>query len=244
MSEEQRVSASKLIPLYRMLQHKLAQKKGNATQESTVQLGSHLQEGLHSRCGGYETFRALALATLLDPRFKNVAFGNPAKALDAEKHITLECASLMRSNTTPEPQMSTSGPSSTPVETQDSLWEHFDNRIRETQMIHNPTADATVEVKKYLSDAGETHPVDPYRNSLRVMGSSMPLVGDHQAEDQQLIADMVNAKMNHVMTQNSKRPAVIQPRQNAAEKDALVDAKNGPPQKAPPQGCLQYISPG
>ncbi|XP_051953602.1 zinc finger BED domain-containing protein 4-like [Xyrauchen texanus] len=147
MSEEQRVSASKLIPLYRMLQHKLAQKKGNATQESTVQLGSHLQEGLHSRCGGYETFRALALATLLDPRFKNVAFGNPAKALDAEKHITLECASLMRSNTTPEPQMSTSGPSSTPVETQDSLWEHFDNRIRETQMIHNPTADATVEVK-------------------------------------------------------------------------------------------------
>ena len=54
--------------------------------------------------------------------------------------------------------MSTSGSSSssltsTPVETQDSLWEHFDNRIRETQMIHNATADATVEVKKYLNDA-------------------------------------------------------------------------------------------
>ncbi|XP_051996000.1 zinc finger BED domain-containing protein 4-like [Xyrauchen texanus] len=101
------------------------------------------------------------LLTLLDPRFKNVAFGNPAKALDAEKHITLECASLMRSNTTPEPQMSTSGPSSTPVETQDSLWEHFDNRIRETQMIHNPTADATVEVKKYLSDAFLPRTHDP-----------------------------------------------------------------------------------
>lgn len=24
-------------------------------------------------------------------------------------------------------------------------------------------------------------------------------------------------------------------------KDALVEVKNGPPQKAPPQGCLQYI---
>lgn len=58
-----------------------------------------MQEGLHSRCGGYESFRALAVATLLDPRFKNVAFGNPAKAQEAEKHITLECASLMRSNT-------------------------------------------------------------------------------------------------------------------------------------------------
>jgi len=42
MSEEQRVSASKLIPLYRMLQHKLAQKKEYAMQESTVQLGRTL----------------------------------------------------------------------------------------------------------------------------------------------------------------------------------------------------------
>uniref|UniRef100_A0A8C1YWG7 Synapsin-2 n=1 Tax=Cyprinus carpio TaxID=7962 RepID=A0A8C1YWG7_CYPCA len=45
-----------------------------------------------------------------------------------------------------------------------------------------------------------------------VMGSSMPLVGGHQAEDQQLIADMVIAKMNHVMAQNPKRPTAIQPR--------------------------------
>ncbi|XP_048063965.1 zinc finger BED domain-containing protein 4-like [Megalobrama amblycephala] len=176
MSEEQRVSASKLIPLYRMLQHKLAQKKGHAAQESTVQLGTHLQEGLHSRCGGYESFRSLAVATLLDPRFKNVAFGNPAKAQEAEKHITLECASLMRSNTaTPEPQstsgpssstQSTSGPSSsssssTPAETQDSLWELFDNRIRETQAIHSATADATVEVKKYLKDVFLPRTHDP-----------------------------------------------------------------------------------
>lgn len=74
-----------------------------------------------------------------------------------------------------------------------------------------------------------------------VMGSSMLLVGDHQAEDQQLIADLVLAKMNHVTAQNPKRPTAIQSRQNAVEKDALVDVKNGPPQKAPPQGCLQYI---
>lgn len=29
--------------------------------------------------------------------------------------------------------------------------------------------------------------------------------------------------------------------QMTAEMDALVEVKNGPPQKAPPQGCLQYI---
>ncbi|XP_052449474.1 synapsin-2-like [Carassius gibelio] len=74
-----------------------------------------------------------------------------------------------------------------------------------------------------------------------VMGSSMPLVGGHQAEDQQLIANMVIAKMNQVMEQNPNRPTAIQPRKNAVEKDAVVEVKNTPPQRAPPQGCLQYI---
>ncbi|XP_052464892.1 zinc finger BED domain-containing protein 4-like [Carassius gibelio] len=134
---------------------------------ASLGFGTHLQEGLHSRCGGYESFRALALATLLDPRFKNVGFGNPAKAQENEKQITLECASLMRSNTaTPEPQ-STSGPSSSSstttstTETQDSLWELFDSRIHETQAIHSATADATVEVKKYLKDAFLPRAHDP-----------------------------------------------------------------------------------
>uniref|UniRef100_A0A673JA57 Synapsin-2-like n=1 Tax=Sinocyclocheilus rhinocerous TaxID=307959 RepID=A0A673JA57_9TELE len=72
-----------------------------------------------------------------------------------------------------------------------------------------------------------------------VMGSSMPLVGGHQAEDQQLIADMIITKMNHVMAQNTKRPTAIQPRK--VDNDAVVEVKHGPSQKAPPQGCLQYI---
>jgi len=41
----------------------------------------------------------------------------------------------------------------------------------------------------------------------------MPLEGDHQAEDQQLIADMVIARMNHVKPQNPKRPTATQPKQ-------------------------------
>uniref|UniRef100_A0A8C1M735 Synapsin IIa n=1 Tax=Cyprinus carpio TaxID=7962 RepID=A0A8C1M735_CYPCA len=73
-----------------------------------------------------------------------------------------------------------------------------------------------------------------------VMGSSMPLVGDHQAEDQQLIADMVIAKLNHVMAQNPKRPTAIQPRK-VDDNAVVVEVKHDQPQKAPPQGCLQYI---
>uniref|UniRef100_A0A4W4F718 Synapsin IIa n=1 Tax=Electrophorus electricus TaxID=8005 RepID=A0A4W4F718_ELEEL len=69
-----------------------------------------------------------------------------------------------------------------------------------------------------------------------VVGSSMPLVGDHQTEDRQLIADMVIANMNQAMAQNPKRPTTIQPTNST-----IVDLKKTPPQKPPPQGCLQYI---
>lgn len=58
------------------------------------------------------------------------------------------------------------------------------------------------------------------------MGSSMPLVGDHQAEDQQLIADMVIAKMNRVMAQNPKRPTAIQPKQVHDAKTHCREQKN------------------
>ncbi|XP_027015270.2 synapsin-2a [Tachysurus fulvidraco] len=73
-----------------------------------------------------------------------------------------------------------------------------------------------------------------------VVGSAMPLVGDHQAEDRQLIADLVLTRMNQAMSQNPKRPTTIQPSQNGAQKDTLMDGKKTPSQKAP-QGCLQYI---
>lgn len=44
----------------------------------------------------------------------------------------------------------------------------------------------------------------------------MPLVGEHQAEDRQLIADMVLAKMNELVEKQAnapKRPTTIQPSQ-------------------------------
>ncbi|TKS77802.1 Synapsin-2 Synapsin II [Collichthys lucidus] len=77
-----------------------------------------------------------------------------------------------------------------------------------------------------------------------VVGSSMPLVGEHQAEDRQLIADMVLAEMNKAAEKEANappRPTTIQPSQGVGQKGEITGepTKNGAGR--PPQGCLQYI---
>uniref|UniRef100_A0A3B3QUZ7 Synapsin-2 n=1 Tax=Paramormyrops kingsleyae TaxID=1676925 RepID=A0A3B3QUZ7_9TELE len=73
-----------------------------------------------------------------------------------------------------------------------------------------------------------------------VVGSSMPLIGEHQAEDRQLIADMVVARMNQTVARTTnrspQRPTTVQPPQ-----EGLTDGGKIPAQRPAPQGCLQYI---
>lgn len=61
---------------------------------------------------------------------------------------------------------------------------------------------------------------------VQVVGSSMQLIGDHQAEDRQLISDVVMAKMNQALVARSsgasrsparspqgQKPTTVQPQQ-------------------------------
>ncbi|KAG9353030.1 hypothetical protein JZ751_017606 [Albula glossodonta] len=67
----------------------------------------------------------------------------------------------------------------------------------------------------------------------------MQLIGEHQAEDRQLIADMVVARMNQALprtpARSPQRPTTVQPPQSNVQKEGLTDSKI-PTQRPPPQG--------
>ncbi|XP_030584252.1 zinc finger BED domain-containing protein 1-like [Archocentrus centrarchus] len=150
LSQERKVSASKVAPLIRMLKHTLNQLLSGATIDMAKQLGQNLDQIVTEKLSGVEMTSLNSMATLLDPRFKTHGFHSPNNCDTAVKRLKGECAALMKA-TTPEPSTSVA-PQPAPAEasTGINLWKLLDNDAEDARKWKNATADAIVEVQQYL----------------------------------------------------------------------------------------------
>nr|XP_055033929.1 zinc finger BED domain-containing protein 4-like [Misgurnus anguillicaudatus] len=150
--QKKTVPGSKVIPLIRMLRHAIATKQQVVTDEKAAQLCNNLNTLMTERLAHYETASQMTLATLLDPRFKTIGFCNPSNAQNAIKRLTAECATKVRETASdPIPEQGES--STAAADTSGTgLWDLLDLRVMETRKVKSATANATIEVQRYLSE--------------------------------------------------------------------------------------------
>uniref|UniRef100_A0A3B3CQM1 HAT C-terminal dimerisation domain-containing protein n=1 Tax=Oryzias melastigma TaxID=30732 RepID=A0A3B3CQM1_ORYME len=160
MSEQKRVLGSMGIPLIKMLllaTEEVAEDSDNVTAEL---LGQNLSMGLRREFDGLEDNPVLSLATLLDPRFKTIGFRCQEKAQHAVQTLTAECAALVR----PTADRSTERPAratSTGKNPAFNLWKSLDDQATMVRTHSNATADATLEVQRYMTDPPLERSEDP-----------------------------------------------------------------------------------
>ncbi|XP_028428641.1 zinc finger BED domain-containing protein 4-like [Perca flavescens] len=157
LSSEKTVSGSKIVPLVRMLRHAINTKLREVNGEMAKELCTNLMRLMMERLSHYETASQHSLATLLDPRFKAVGFCNPGNSQNAIRRLTAECSFLFKdSSTPPDPA------AQEPAESSGTgLWDLLDLHVSETRKVKSATANATVEVQRYLSEPNIQRSEDP-----------------------------------------------------------------------------------
>ncbi|KAJ4947657.1 hypothetical protein JOQ06_009690 [Pogonophryne albipinna] len=166
LSEEKRVSGSKIIPMTKMLMLYLYDTIGKTSHDTAKLLGQNMVSNMQNKFDTTESQTALTLSTLLDPRFKTIGFYNQVQAAASVKRLTAFCTQLRKNaqpDTHTEEQPSTSAQPATasvdnPSSTGLNLW---DRDASEARTARNATAEATVEVQRYMTDPPLERSEDP-----------------------------------------------------------------------------------
>ncbi|XP_075884511.1 zinc finger BED domain-containing protein 6-like [Nelusetta ayraudi] len=142
LSAEENVSASKVVPLMKMLEWNLPEEMAKPAPAVALEVGDQLIRQLRERLHTLRSMSIMSLATLPDPQFKVIGFFSPTKATEAIKRLTSECATIIRAQQSREgiPQASTSQD----VTGGSKLWRRLDTSVLEARRTQNVTADAIV----------------------------------------------------------------------------------------------------
>ncbi|KAL3976200.1 kinesin family member 14 [Sarotherodon galilaeus] len=158
LSEERRVSGSKVIPMMKMLYCALERNSLHLHTQAATHLHDQLGRRVTDTASNLESLSVLTLSTLLDPRFKTLGFRSSSKCSEAVNRLKVECAAVI-ARTTSEPQP---GPSSeqSPVPGKfKNLWQRLDEEVG--RQTNNATADSIIEVQRYLAERSIPRSEDP-----------------------------------------------------------------------------------
>ncbi|XP_040924228.2 E3 SUMO-protein ligase ZBED1-like isoform X1 [Betta splendens] len=181
LSEERRVSGSKVIPMMKMLYFALERSALTLHTQAAIHLHEHLKHRVTDTASNLESLSVMTLATLLDPRFKSLGFRSSSKFNEAVTRLRSECASVIGRTNEPQP-----GPSSQQLSAptsgmlfsiicmlffgnhvlkchffSDNLWQDFD--IEVGRQTTSATADAIQEVQRYLAEGNIARSQDPLK---------------------------------------------------------------------------------
>ncbi|KAK7175602.1 hypothetical protein R3I93_002511 [Phoxinus phoxinus] len=153
ISGERFVTASKVILIARDLQKVVQRLRGAVFKHAPVlSMMCSLAEEMQNRFHNIEQVRLLSEATLLDPRFKQRAFRDPAAADEAAKSITAAAARVWSSDEQTQAERTTLPAPPPPSEPTSSVWEDFDERAADAVSISNPSSAAVTAMRGYLAE--------------------------------------------------------------------------------------------
>ncbi|XP_030011319.1 zinc finger BED domain-containing protein 1-like [Sphaeramia orbicularis] len=159
LSEERRVSISKVIPLMKMLYHTVLAKSEHLSNDVARLLSDNPLRRIRENVAGNESLSVMTMATMLDPRFKTLGFLSQNKAQEAVRRLKAECSVVIGNSEAvqlPGPSEAAEGTSSS-----GELWSLLDATVNQKRRSSNATADAIVEVERYLAENNLRRNEDP-----------------------------------------------------------------------------------
>ena len=144
LSAEKNVSASKILPLARALQKLTATHAGGIggmlSRELTAQMASRFGSGMEDK-------KVIAIATLLDPRFKKIPFHDRGAVERMTRQIITDAITLTSPPDEEATEQQTPNSSSA---SKNPVWEVFDQQAADAMTRRAPSITALTEVEQYF----------------------------------------------------------------------------------------------
>lgn len=151
ISAEKSVTVSKIILFVNSMNIHLHKMLNRENSPKVTALLKKLQEGIRVRFKDVETMELTSQATFLDPRFKKYGFSSIINYENTLKGIKSKIAHFNVNNSTAP--LETMPIASTPSENKKtSVWDEFDDSVKNVLMVENPMAASIVEIDKYLNE--------------------------------------------------------------------------------------------